>query len=249
MATATNFNSSAFTLGDPWTMHIQQTYGGRGINQVQPYWDMAGYKREMGAMRTASGTSAITGSGFTGIRGFGSSGTGSNPGGYNYQTLGNVAATTSGLLKTAANFAMDRMEGADPDMDFRFGNTPIYNQYRGKLQKGQQVQRVRALQQSRQIKQQQAARQQSINTFAGQAASTSQALAAGVTAANNPLKPGSSSPLPRGGVPQPGPVNLLTGPTALGQPPKKPRAARSTVRKPKATRSAPAVNLNDPSNW
>lgn len=79
--------------------------------------------------------------------------------------------------------------------------------------------------------------------------STSQSLAAGLQASRTPLKQGASSKLPRGGTPKPGFVNLLTGPTALVQPPKKPRAARSTVQKPKATRSAPAVNLNDPSNW
>lgn len=173
----------------------------------------------------------------------------SDPGGYNYKTLANTSGTTAQLLGTAANFAMDRMSGSDPDTSFRFGNTPIYQKYRGKQQALARQERIQNRQTARQQQQQAAAKQQQMANFAGQTFATSMGLAAGAQAGNKPPKAGASSPMPRGGTPPPGPINLLTGPTALGQPPKKPRAARSTVPKPKATRPVPAATLNDPSNW
>lgn len=224
----------------PWRRQIVQRYGGQDAEIAQGYWDMPGYRRELGSASYAP-SNAITGSGGARIRSFG--GGDSNPGAYNYGTLGNVVNVTGSLLKTAANFAMDRMDGADPDLDFRFGGTPIYNQYRGKQQKVAQIQRIRANQQARAQKQQAAAQQQQTNTFAQSTFATAQTLAAGQVAGKKLVK-GASSPLRRGPSSN---VNLLTGPTALGQPAKKPRAARSTVAKPKATR--PAINLNDPSNW
>lgn len=101
MATQTNFNSAAFTLGDPWSLHIQQTYGGRGINDVQPYWDMAGYKRTLGKAEAAPSGTWSTGSGVVQITEVGKGSTPSNPGGYNYGTLKNVVNTTATAVRGA----------------------------------------------------------------------------------------------------------------------------------------------------
>lgn len=192
-----------------------------------------------------SAPTSTTGGGSVKIRRF-SGGGGDDPGAHNWGTFGNVATMAGQGLRGLVNTSRTMKRAAEqnkarkwedaqraysnawnPDMDYSYAY-----QQAAAGQSATPAQQGPTLAQS-----------------ANQMLSTSQALAAGVQASTTPLKKGASSRLPRGGTPKPGFVNLLTGPTALGQPPKKPRAARSTVQKPKATRSAPAVNLNDPSNW
>lgn len=185
MSTATNFNSAAFSLGDPWSMHIQQTYGGRGIGDVQPYWDMAGYKRTLGSPSSAPGGTwgYDTGSGSANIRGMGGGGTPSDPGGYNYATLANVASAP----------------------------TNIYKGFRGKQQQVQRRQQIAARQEARQQQQAQQAqaqqKAQQLQTFAGNVTRTSQNVQAGLT--QGPLVPGATSSARRPGANAE--VNLLTG--------------------------------------
>jgi len=245
-------NAGAATVQDAFQRNLLMRYGGR-TDSIWDYQDFAGYKRELGSANTAPNASFTTtyNSGSVDIPNYSrGGGTPSNPGGYNWNTFGNVVRGVGQGLGEAYNFLAERREVNKGELDytnpskstpgFRVGNTPIYNTYRGKQQQIGQQQRIQNIQAARQQRQQ-------LGNFASQTISTSKSLAAGVQAAKKPLKPGASSPMPRGGTPKPGPINLLTGPTALGQPTKKPRSARGTVQTPKAKR--PSISTYDPSIW
>jgi hypothetical protein len=81
-----------------WRRHIVQTYGGQDVNVAQSYWDMKGYKREMGGANFSAQSNVAnpfrTGSGLTRVTSMGGGGTSSNPGGYNWGTFGSVAQNT-----------------------------------------------------------------------------------------------------------------------------------------------------------
>lgn len=246
----------------------------RGVSQrdddLWSYLDEPGYKRELGSATTAPNStwSNNTGSGSVTITGMGGSSTSSDPGGYNYRTLSRGGQGIAGAVGEAYNFLAERREINRGELDytnpnkrvtgFRVRNTPLYDTYRGKQKElGTQQRRLNIQAIKQQGAQQQAAqqaakqqaqqKQQQFSNFAAQTIATSRNLAAGVQAKKGKPKPGASSPMPRGGSPKPGPVNLLTGPTALGQPTKKPRSARGTVQTPKANR--PSINTYDPSIW
>ena len=255
---------------DPYGIRAMMKFGGRTDN-VWSYHDVPGYKEEMGPGRSGNfaGSGFRTGSGRASINYMGRGGTPSNPGGYNWDTLSSVVDSTVGVAGSAFNFAMDKAfpnSGNDfldqatignAAKNFRFSNAPVYNSYSGanqRLAKGQ-AQRRRDLkrQANAQMREDMLAqaqlesqKQQSLNTFASNQVATSQMLAAGVVAGKSPkVKPGASSPL-RGNPSTT--VNLLTGPTALGQPKKKTR--NPSTRKPKAKRPTPtATDLNNPENW
>lgn len=241
---------------DPYALRAMMKFGGR-TDDVWSYHDVPGYRSELQGARFSGNSSSSAGSGSVKLRSFGGGGTPSNPGGYNWNTFGNVVQGTAQNLAELYNFGAEMRETSSGKLDysdsskrfpgFRFGNTPMYQRYRGKQQKLGQQKRAEREATARQEKADLAQKQQDLVSFADRVMGTAQDLTAGVTAARTKLKPGASSPISSGGGP--GPVNLLTGPTALGAPPKKPRAARSTAQKPKATRPVPAATLNDPSNW
>jgi hypothetical protein len=251
-------NSTPFSVRlhpvDPYALRAMMKFGGR-TDDVWSYHDVPGYRSEVQGARFGGNNAYRTGSGSVKIRPMGSGGTSSNPGGYNWNTFGNVVQGTAQGLAELYNFGAEKRETSSGQLDYadpskrfpgpRFGNTPIYNTYRGKQQKIGQQKRVQALSDARKAKQDMAQKQADLVSMADEMFGTSQNLAAGVTASRTKLKPGASSRVSSGAGPAP--VNLLTGPTALGIPPKKPRAARSTVQKPKATRPSP--NTFDPSIW
>lgn len=225
---------------DTFSRIMAMRYGGR-TDDIWSYLDQPGYRRDLGPAASApgGGWSYNTGSGGVTLKGIGRGNTPSDPGDYNWGTL---ARGVTNVKQNVINPILDKVmptTGKSGQPAFRTGG--IYGQYRGKQQQVQKAQTYQAAQQARQ-------QQAQLNTFAGNTFATSMGLRAGVQAGKSALKPGASSPMPRGGTPAPGPVNLLTGPTALGQPAKKPRAARSTTRKPKATRPA-TPNTYDPSIW
>lgn len=255
---------------DPYGLRAMMKFGGRTDN-VWSYHDVPGYKEEMGPGRYGNfaGSSFRTGSGRASINYMGRGGTPSNPGGYNWDTLSSAVDTTVGMAGNAFNAFMDKKfpNSQNEFLDqatignylknYRVSNAPLYNSYAGakqKLAKGQ-AQRRRDLKRQERAQMREdmlnqatieSAKQESLNTFASNQVATSQMLAAGVVAGKSPkVKPGASSPLR--GNPSTN-VNLLTGPTALGQPKK---AARNPAnRKPKAARpTPPATELNNPENW
>lgn len=73
-----------------WNRHLQQKYGGQNMDVVSSYWDMPGIRREMGTANYMTGRGFRTGSGSVNLTKFGSGGTPSDPGGYNWNTLKNV---------------------------------------------------------------------------------------------------------------------------------------------------------------
>jgi hypothetical protein len=87
-----------------WRRHIVQTYGGQDVNIAQEYWDMKGYKRELGGAGFASQSSLSnpfsSGSGSVRVSSMGGGGTPSNPGGYNYGTLTNSVRIPKSIYKT-----------------------------------------------------------------------------------------------------------------------------------------------------
>ena len=227
---------------DTFSRIMAMRYGGR-TDDIWSYLDQPGYRTSIGGASSApaGGWSYNLGSGSVAVQGMGGGGTPSNPGGYNWGTLGNVV---KGVKENIANPILDKVmptTGKSGQPVFRTGG--MYGKYRGKQQQVQKAQSYQAAQQARQQQAQQAQQTQQLNTFAGQAIATTQNLAAGQVVGKRVTK-GSASSLKKG---PPGQVNLLTGPTALGQPAKKPRAARSVVSTPKTTR--PTIDLNDPSNW
>ena len=135
---------------DTFSRIMAMRYGGR-TDDIWSYLDQPGYRQELGrateAPRGSWGTNL--GSGSVKVRGMGSGGTPSDPGGYNYGTLENAARGARRLFAESYNFLADRRPGADLDLDFRFGNTPIYDQYRGKQQRIERITNIRARQQAR----------------------------------------------------------------------------------------------------
>lgn len=188
------------TVQDAFSRNLLMKYGGRS-DSIWDFHDMPGYRTTMGSASYA-GSSVVNpfvkGTGSVSLRSYGGGGTPSNPGGYNYGTLGRSAEMAGQLVGTAANFAMDRRPGADPDLDFRFGNTPIYNRYRGKQQKIERIGRVRDLKQSRVESAQKASQMAGIRDVARTAQQTSQILQPPVQGPPAPgTKPATSSPLRR----------------------------------------------------
>jgi predicted lipoprotein with Yx(FWY)xxD motif len=125
----TNVYPDAINPIGAWRRHIVQTYGGQDVNVAQQYWDMSGYKREMGGANFSAQSNVAnpfrTGSGLTRVTPMGGGGTPSNPGGYNWGTLGSVVQTTF--------------------------NAPLsmYNTYRGKQDALARKQRVASMQATR----------------------------------------------------------------------------------------------------
>lgn len=181
---------------DTFSRIMAMRYGGRE-DDIWSYLDQPGYRTTLGSPSSAPGGNwgYNTGSGSVSISGPGGGGTPSNPGGYNYRTLANTAGMTAQLGKTAANFAMDRMPGADPDLDFRFGGTPIYQNYRGKQQRAERIQNIRSRQQARADKQAAAAKSARLGEFAGRTMGTAESLQTGMQ--QGPMQPGAKSPLRR----------------------------------------------------
>jgi hypothetical protein len=256
---------------DPYALRALMKFGGRN-DDVWSYHDVPGYRSEMQSARFGppSGYGFTTGSGRVSVNAVGSGGTPSNPGGYNWRTLGNTVSGVSQIAKTGYNFAMDK---AFPDSNnefldqatlgnavknFRFNNAPIYQSYVGKrnaLLKGQAQRR-------RQLAREEQARQAA-------KANEPQELPPGVpppppgvpdtfpppSVLESGFPPPGTSTLPPGVPPPPGVPSTLPPPSAPGKqfpPPgtstRKPRAARSTVAKPKANRPAP-LNTLDPNIW
>ena len=182
-----NFLGSAFDPSSGYDITMRQflpkalEYGPFGIMRDD---SRMRERVEGGARRAPGGTWGYnTGSGSVNIRGMGGGGTPSDPGGYNYATLANVASAPKSF----------------------------YKGFRGKQQQVQRRQQVAARQQARQQQQAQQAqaqqKTQQLQTFAGNVTRTAQNVQAGLT--QGPMVPGASSSARRPGANVE--VNLLTG--------------------------------------
>jgi hypothetical protein len=147
---------------DTFSRIMAMRYGGR-TDDIWSYLDQPGYRTSIGGASSAptGGWSYNLGSGSVAVQGMGGGGTPSNPGGYNYRTLANVAR---GVKENIANPILDKVmptTGKSGQPAFRTGG--MYGAYRGKQQQVQKAQSYQAAQQARQQKAQQAQATASMN--------------------------------------------------------------------------------------
>jgi hypothetical protein len=247
-------NAADLPVVDAFSRNLLMRYGGR-TDDIWSYHDMPGYKQEMGSASSAPRMSSPSG----GYRysSFDGGGTSSDPGKHNWATLGNVTQFAQNeIINPLLDIVSPQVSRSGRSAPRMGKGKSIYGKFRGKQIEAENTrignavnqarqQKAQQIQQAQQQAQQAQQQQQQFSTFASQTMATAQSLAAGQQAKGKKVTKGASSKLRPG---QPSQVNLLTGPTALGQPAKKPRAARSTIATPKTTRPAP-INTFDPSIW
>lgn len=107
-------NAAALPVVDAFARNMLMRYGGR-TDDIWSYHDMPGYKRELGGATSAPGSDWASGSGGGSVRisGMGNGGTPSDPGGYNYSTLKNVASGATSAVRMGINASRTLKRASD----------------------------------------------------------------------------------------------------------------------------------------
>lgn len=138
-------NAANLPVVDAFARNLLMKYGGR-TDDVWAFHDMPGYKQEIGGARGViggDGGSFSTGSGSVRISGMGRGGTPSDPGGYNWSTLGNVAYGaaqgvnwTRNTINTARQFNKAKKAQQMTDLQRTYANTFDPNMQYGSIYQG-----------------------------------------------------------------------------------------------------------------